>query len=135
MQLERIYHPYWKWEDWNNGQFNVEKRYSEKQEEELCKKVKELLSDSKEFYKIALKVINEWVFASEHNLTNSSLNKQAWIGQASCCYKYKIPERITILGWKMLSPTQQKEANNVADKIIKIWEDNYAKKILKQKCL
>jgi hypothetical protein len=41
--IKRIFHPYWLWEDWKNGLFNVENEYSEKDEEILSKKVKDLL--------------------------------------------------------------------------------------------
>ena len=33
MKLERVYHPYWKWEDWENGLYDIEKTYSEIEEE------------------------------------------------------------------------------------------------------
>ena len=133
--MKRIYHPYWKWEDFKNGQYDLEREYSEKEEYDLAIKIKDFLSNDKEFLKIGLKVINEWTFASEQNLSNSSRNRQAWIGQASCCYKLKVPERIIKYGWRLISPEKQIKANLIADKIIKKWEENYAKKILKQKCL
>jgi hypothetical protein len=133
--MKRIYHPYWKWEDFENGLYDLEKEYSEKEECELANKAKSLLSNNTEFYNIALKVISEWTFAAEQNLTNKNRNRQAWIGQASCCYKYKIPERITKYGWRLLSLDEQKNANKIADKIIIQWEQQHAKKISKQKCL
>lgn len=133
--MKRIYHPYWVWEDFKNGLYDQEKMYSEQEEFLLANKGKELLSHLDEFEQVALKVISEWKNASEQNLTNISRNRQAWIGQASCCYKLKIPERITKLGWRLLTYEQQIEANKIADKIIKIWEKDHAKKISHQKCL
>lgn len=133
--MNRIFHPYWKWEDFQHGLFDLEREYSEPEEMVLSNQAKTLLTDSKLFYQIGLKVIRAWTFAAEQNLTNSSRNKQAWIGQASCCYYYKIPERITKLGWRLMSIPQQVEANKVADKIIRIWEKEHAKKLFKQECL
>lgn len=133
--MKRIYHPYWKWEDYKEGMYDLEKEYLETEEEQLSNRAKELLSDQPYFSYIATKVISEWINAAEQNLTNQSKNKQAWIGQASCCYALKVPERITKIGWRLMTPDQQKEANNTADKIIIQWEKNHAKKVLKQKCL
>jgi hypothetical protein len=131
--MNRLYHPYWLWEDYKAGLYDLQKEYTEKEEEEMATKVKLLLSNTREFYSVAIRVVTEWKKSSEQNLTNSSRNKQAWIGQASCCYKFGIPERITKLGWRLLTPTQQKEANDVADTVIKQWEGSYVEKILKQK--
>lgn len=132
--MKRIYYPYWEWEDYKNGLYDLEKEYSEKEQEELSSQVKVFLS-SKEFEKVGFKIISEWKIACEQNLTNPSRNRQAWIGQASACYKLGVPERITKFGWRLLSLEQQEQANLVADKIIKKWEENHAKKISKEKCL
>jgi hypothetical protein len=119
----RIYHPYWKWEDYQNGLYaNVEDAFTEEDTEFLSNLAKELLTDPEAFFFVASKVISEWRFASEENLTNDSRNKQAWIGQASCCYVLGVPEFITKYGWRLMTPEQQDEANRVADTVIRIWE-------------
>ena len=123
--MKRIYHPYWLWEDHKNGLYDITKTYTEIEEMDLSVKAKSLLSSPEWFMKIASKVIEEWKISAEVNLTNPSRNRQAWIGQASCCYAFRIPEHITKYGWRLMSPDQQKEANQVADQIIKKWEDNH----------
>jgi hypothetical protein len=132
--MKRIYHPYWFWEDYKNGLYDLEREYSEQEIEQLTKNVKKFLS-SNEFYDVGIKVVSEWFFSCEQNLTNQSRNRQAWIGQASCCYKLGVPERITKSGWRLLSVYQQKKANMVADKVIQFWEVYHAKKISREKCL
>ena len=122
--MKRIYHHYNLWEDCKNG--ILENNFSELEEEELTIKAKELLCDKEEFYKIALKVITEWKYSSEQNLSNTSRNRQAWIGQASCCYKCKVPEYITKYAWRLMTFEEQEQANRIADKIISIWEDKNA---------
>lgn len=130
----RIYYPFWLWEDFKHGLYDIETTYNEKQVAELIQKAKDLLSNSKLFEYAALKVIKEWKHSAEVNLSNPSRNRQAWIGQASCCYYWHIPEYITKMGWRLLSESQQAEANGVADLVIKKWEETfegagYAKKI------
>jgi len=126
--MRRMYHPYWKWEDNKAGLYKFN-GFDEKETEDMTNKAKTLLLNEKEFFRIAKKVIKKWFYSAEQNLSNRGRNRQAWIGQASCCYKYGIPEYITKYGWRLLTRKQQDEANKVADKVISIWETGYAKKI------
>jgi hypothetical protein len=121
--MKRIYHPYWKWEDYKNGLYDLENYYDEQQTESMTYAAKEILTNSTYFLETALKVISEWHNAAEVNLSNNSRNRQAWIGQASCCYRLKIPEYITKYAWRLMTPEQQQEANRVADLAIKEWEE------------
>ena len=129
--MKRIYHPYNLWEDEKNGMYHLDEGFTEKEEEELSLKAKSLLCDSEEFYKVALDVIDKWRYAAEQNLSNKGRNRQAWIGQASCNYKFKIPEYITKYGWRLMTIEQQNVANAIADEVIKKWEEKHGKKILK----
>ena len=126
--MKQLYHPYQLWEDTKNG-IHVTEGFTEKQTERLTIKAKKLLCNPKEFYKTALNVIRNWKYASEQHLSNKSRNRQAWIGQASCCYKYKVPEHITKYAWRMMTLEEQDTANHIADVIIKKWEEKNAKKI------
>ena len=125
--MNQIFHHHSKWEDVENG--ILDNGFSELETEKLTMKAKSLLCNSNEFYKVALSVITRWVYASEQHLSNRSRNRQAWIGQASCCYKYKVPEHMTKYAWRLMTLEEQKEANSVADEIIKLWEKKNAKKI------
>jgi len=120
--MKRIYHPYNLWEDYKSGQYKTNYNYDEKKEAELAFKAKDLLSNQKEFYETAIQVITNWKYATEFNLSNNGLNRQAWLGQAACCYKFGIPEYLTKYGWRLMSLTEQTEANKTADKIIALWE-------------
>lgn len=131
MKIKKIYHPYLLWEDWKAGLYDLEKEYDEYALEECSKYVKELLSNPFEFYIKGKEMIDSWKYASEVNLSNTNRNRQAWIGQATCCFVYGIPERVTKIGWNTLSFNEKDEANKVADKLIKYWEVEYGKKIFK----
>ena len=80
-----------------------------------------------------IKVVKEWPYACLHNLTNPSINRQAWIGHSACCIAIKCPEDITRLAWHTLTQKQQDDANSQADKAIAHFESKYFKGI--QLCL
>jgi len=125
--MKQIYHHFSKWEDTRNG--ILKNGYNEKETEELTFMAKSLLCNPKEFYKIALKVIKNWIYASEQHLSNKSRNRHAWIGQASCCFAYGVPEYITKYAWRLMVKEEQDKANDIADKIISLWEKQNAKKL------
>jgi len=91
----------------------------------LIDKAYNLLSNPLKFAKVAKKVTQEWKCSSELNLTNTSRNRRAWLGQASCCFSCHVPEDLTKIAWRKLSKKQQDEANETAELIIKEWEYKY----------
>ena len=99
--MNRIYHTWDKWECYPAGFFEVNAPKGLTNEQ--CEvKYKTLLTDIKEFKKIMRLIIKEWNCSCEHNLTNERMNRIAWMGQASLCYKYGIPARFRG-GYNLLS--------------------------------
>lgn len=118
----RIFHVYEKWEAIDYDFFaKTHKKWSKLQ----CRhKYLELMIDLDEFEDVLIALTNEWKFGCEHNLTNRSLNRIAWLGQAAMAYKYKIPA-IFSSGWQLLTEEQQEDANNVALGVLNLWlKDN-----------
>lgn len=74
-------------------------------------------------------MIHAWPKAAEANLSNKSLNRQAWIGHATYCYFFGANESQGIEAWHQLTVQEQLEANATADEVIKIWEEENAEKI------
>lgn len=68
------------------------------------------------------RVVEEFKYSCEHNLTNPNMNKIAFIGQCSLALWKRIPREITMIGWNYLDPKIQERANKFADKQIKRWE-------------
>lgn len=137
--MERIFYNYKKWEDYKTGMFEVKKINNEK---ELINLAKTILSNPKKLLEGMTIVCLNWKISCEVNLTNIGSNRQAWLGQATCFYKHKVPEQLTKIAWNELTEKQQNEANGIADKVIEEWEKNYlkgrvknAKKNFKVKCL
>ena len=68
-------------------------------------------------------MISEWRVSASVQLSNRSRNRQAWIGQAACCFAFDCPEHQVKAAWHRLTETQQVLANHTADAIIQIWEE------------
>lgn len=116
--MKQIYKPYWQWEDYLNGMYETVCN----DETEQQSKAIELLSNCELFYSVGLDMTSKWVVSSEVNLTNNRINRKAWIGQASCNYKFGVVETQTKIAWGLLTETQRIEANNIAEKLIKMYE-------------
>lgn len=121
--MNRVYHIYTEWEDYKNGMYAE----ADGNKEELINDAITLLSSIDLFYDEGLKMLNEWIVSAEENMSNKDQNRRAWIGQATCCYTFGVPEIITKEAWGLLSELQKYEANKIADKLIRIYENGYNK--------
>jgi hypothetical protein len=124
--IQRIYHHYLKWEDWQNGMYRSTIQADDAEAEELIQYAFSLLSSPKSLYASMSSVVLDWPIASEVNLSHKSINRQAWLGQAACCYEHQVPEHLTKQAWHRLTLLQQDKANAIADRIIREWEEAHA---------
>jgi ParB-like chromosome segregation protein Spo0J len=114
----RIFHTFDKWEAVDYGFYDQQHK---KLTNTQCEyKYKQLLTDLTEFDNVLSKVLNEWKYSCEHNLTNKSLNRIAWLGQAAVAYKYNVPSKYSS-GWSMLTEKEQEDANKVAYNHLDNW--------------
>lgn len=115
----QIYHPWDKWEDHKHGFYD---NISGRDKKEMINKVVQMFSDS-ELTEICMrKVINEWKYSCEHNLTNMNMNRIAYLGQAACCVFAGIPSSITMEAWSLVPEDKRKTADLIASNLIKEWE-------------
>jgi hypothetical protein len=115
---KRIFHTFDKWECNKIGFFaSVKHGWSH---EECGKEFKRILSDQKLFSSILEKVIVEWKYSCEHYLTNSSMNRIAWLGQAAVCYESGIPSKYSNAWFDIEEPVRN-EANETALKYLNLW--------------
>lgn len=114
----RIYHPYWKWEDFKAGFYN---NCSGEEKKHFIEKGIEMFNSEKLTLEYMYKVISEWKYSCEHNFTNPSLNKIAYIGQGACCIYANIPSTVTMELWNMLDSKIQDRANKNANKVLNKW--------------
>jgi hypothetical protein len=78
------------------------------------------LSNNDKFKKALNGVIHDWKYSCEHYLTNKSMNRIAWLGQASMCYATGIPSKFCS-GFNLLTPIEQEIANNIALEYLNKW--------------
>jgi hypothetical protein len=78
-------------------------------------------------------VIEQWKYSCEHNLTNMSINRIAYIGQAACCLYANVPSTITMQAWSKVDKKYRDIADSIAKETIEIWEKNQINKL--QLCL
>lgn len=115
--MKRIYHHFSKWEDYKSGFYSSSFNDTENHIA-LCI---DILTNQKIFEDTALKMIDNWRYSIEHNLTDNTINRIAYIGQSSCCFANGTPSFVTKLAWGYLSENERNEANNTAKKILSDW--------------
>lgn len=117
--MKKIWHPYYLWEEFHYGMW----KNMPKEEEEKFLELAVVFTGNAELYgSFMFKVIFMWPISCEHNLSDTSINRRAWIGHAACCLAIGCPEYITRKAWWKLTEKQRQEANNQADRAIIIWE-------------
>ena len=115
--ISRVYHPYWIWEETDFNMWGTTPNRREMLEWAI-----EFTGDHVKYGEAMMSVANEWKYSCEHNLSNLTQNRKAWIGHAACAYAKKCPEDIVREAWSHLTKEQQYLANGVADLAIKHWE-------------
>lgn len=117
-RIKQRFHHFSKWEDYKHGLFDSTcEMYDEK-----LNLSAELLSNPKQFYEVAKECLKEWKYSAEQNLSDYSINYQAYIGQASCCFNHGAPSYVTIDAWWMITDKQREDANDVANKVFQEWQ-------------
>lgn len=121
---KQIYHPWHKWEDHKNGfYFNM----SGVERENRIHDVVNMFMHDEKTREFMLRVINEWKFSCEHNLTNPAINKVAYIGQSAACLYCGAPNTVTMEAWSLVPKEHQEKANEIAKECIEIWKANNKK--------
>jgi hypothetical protein len=120
--MKKRWHHYLKWEDYQNGMYRT--LYGDEKKESLAKAV-EFTGNAELYGNWMLEVVEKWPISCEQNLSDTGMNRQAWIGHAACCLAIGCPEDVTREAWAQLSQQQQDEANAKADFAIELWEAIY----------
>ena len=114
----RIFHTYDKWECYKAGFYDTAKKGMTKEQCEL--EYAKLLSNEELFSDALEHIITEWPNSCEHYLTNTSMNRIAYLGQAALCYAKGIPSTFRG-GFHLLPEEQQQKANEIALKYLNKW--------------
>lgn len=114
----RVFHTYDTWECYKAGFYkNIKEGWTH---EECEKEYVRILTDEKLFAKTLKKIITEWKYSCEHYLTNKSMNRIAWLGQAAVCYVSGVPSRYSG-AWFNMTEEQQNRANEIALEYLNKW--------------
>lgn len=117
----RIFHTFDKWECAAAGFY--ESKPPKGLNAEDCKTIyRDLLADITAFESALDRVITEWKHSCEHYLTNSAMNRIAWLGQASLCIEKGIPSEFRG-GWGLLTDQEQQAADEAALRALNKWLD------------
>ena len=115
----KLFHTWEKWECYPAGFYNDKPPKGIEPEE--CEEIyREFLSNTDDFGATLEKVITEWKHSCEHYLSNPNMNRIAWLGQAALAHRYGIPSRFRG-GYNLLSPEQQKAADDKALEYLNKW--------------
>lgn len=85
-----------------------------------------LMRCSGSFKEAMHKAMREWPNSFLHNLTMEASNKIAFLGHAGCCVGVGSPEENTRIGWHLLNPQEQSNANAAALEVLNYWEEVHA---------
>lgn len=120
----RIFHTYEKWECYAAGLYATTKDGMNKAQCEGAYRA--FLSDLPAFEKALAVVVGEWKHSCEHYLTNVSMNRIAWLGQASAAQAIGIPATYRG-GFYKLTEAEQLAANEMALKYLNIWLETHGR--------
>lgn len=115
----RIFHTYDKWECYKAGFYGTvapEGMTNQQCEEAYAR----FLEDDNAFRDALDHVITDWVHSCEHYLTNTAMNRIAWLGQAALAYALHIPAKFCG-GFYLLSEEKQTIANKTAHEYLNKW--------------
>lgn len=116
----RVFAPYSEWEDYRAGIFDAR---IDDADLVACRAV---LRDPDICRTAMLRAVREWPVATAVNLTNSGLNRRAWLGQAACCLESGATASATKRAWWQLTDRDRTRANACADEVIAQWEADRA---------
>lgn len=113
--MTKEYYPYWDWEDFKNGMYDLPENEFDVIDISKCVNV---FTDLQLFESIAINVFKDWEKCTRQNLTNTNLNRNAWLGRACCSYHFSIKEKTTRNAFNTITTTQKNIINNLATKLI-----------------
>jgi len=118
--IKRVYRPYYDWEEINHNMWGCV------QDRKLwVRRAVKFTSDHKKYGRFMMRVINEWTVSCENALTDTTINRKAWVGHAAVALAIGCPEDIVREAWGMLTDEQRLLANKEAERAIRLWEYNY----------
>lgn len=124
-KINRVYIPYSEWEDFTNGMWRSLDKY---QEPEMISKAVAFTENWELYGGGMAEVIEAWPKTMLNSLTNTSVNRRAFLGHCACQYKIKVPEYLVRVAWGILTDKQRFDADAIAQQHINNWVKSYERK-------
>lgn len=121
--MKRIWKPWHEWECYKAGFYKSTSERMSPNDARLAYAA--FLGDSSRFIAALDRVLQEWPNSCAHFLSNESINRIAWLGQASMCIDTGVPA-CHRGGFKLLSREAQRLANTIALDALNRWIRNHA---------
>lgn len=115
--MRQVWHPWHQWECYHAGMFDGATELSP---EEGKQRYAEFLRDIPRFEAAMAKVLELWPKSCEHFLSNPSMNRVAWLGQAAMCMDSGLSRRFRA-GFSMMEDHECRAANRAAEAVLKKW--------------
>lgn len=125
VRIKRIYIHHELWEDYINGMWL---KVPQEIEELMVLEAVNFTGDSVKYGSAMKDVLHAWPNTMLNSLTNTSINRRAFLGHCAVNYKLKIPEYITRIAWHLLTEKQRNLADLEAEKNIRLWELQHERK-------
>jgi len=116
----RYFSHYTNWECWQSGLYRTGKL-----SDDLVNRCKLILEDVSLCDGCFSKVLIHWPVSSKVHLSNTTINRQAWLGHAGFCVDCGASEQEGVAAWWMITKEKQDAANSIADFYIKKFERDF----------
>jgi hypothetical protein len=117
--MKRIFHTWEKWECYPAG-FYDDNPPDDMTARDATHAYRDFLRDTPRFEAALERVLSEWTRSCEHYLSNDSMNRIAWLGQAAMCIETRVPA-VFRGGFNLLSAAEQETANQTALRALNRW--------------
>ena len=118
----RIFHTYDKWECHKAGFYSSSCPLTR---EQALAAYPALMKSARKFSAALERVITEWVHSCEHYLTNTAMNRIAWLGQAAVCIASGVPSEFRG-GFSLLTESERAAADKLALKYLNKWLESHS---------
>ena len=122
--MKRIYHHY---ETWECLRMYLPYDGEVVDHDTLLHLYADFLRDIHRFKRALNRVKKEWPLSCEQFLSNESINRIAWLGQAAMCIDTGVPRKYRA-GFMLLSAQEQEAANRTAQECLAEWLEDHARK-------
>lgn len=116
--MKRIYHTWDKWECYPAGFYD--NKHPTMDDEQCREAYRAFLQDIPRLTAAMGHVLHTWPRSCEHYLSNETMNRIAWLGQASMCYAMRVPA-VFRGGFNRLTEAEQLAANEAALQYLNKW--------------